>query len=141
MFSLFFLQLPNDICELIEFYVKSNSVNIIIKYYSKKKIKDKIEDDIIYNLITLDNFSSISYEHSSLLYNVYVILSKYNNLNYEWWIDYIWTIVYNITDFTNYNFLNMKQYKSYNLSIYSCRLLAKKFNILSNVDYHIYHKE
>ena len=140
MFSLSFLPLPDDICELIEFYVKSKSVNIIIKYYSKK-IKDKIEDDLIYNLITLDNFSPISYEHSSLLYNVYVILSKYNNLNYEWWIDYIWTIVDNITDFTNYNFFNMEQYKSYNLSIYSCRLLAKKFNILSNVDYHIYHKE
>ena len=136
MFNIKLLPLPDDICEHIEFFILSDISNIIIKYWYKyldKKI------NLIKNIVKLNNYCPLNNKHSLTLYKASKIIS--GNEDNDWWVNFIWEIIDSLTDSINYRFLNIQQSNSYDLSVYSCRILANKFNILNNVDYYIYHQD
>tara|TARA_B110000037_G_C16660762_1_gene318474 strand:+ start:61 stop:492 length:432 start_codon:yes stop_codon:yes gene_type:complete len=130
MLSLSFLPLPNDVCEIIEFYLNSNAIDIIIKYWYKY-INEKV--NIINDILNLENYNPLYISNAIVFSNASKIIS--GNEDYDWWVNIIWTLTDNITSLMNLPFFNIQQKNSFNLSVYSCRILAHKFNILDQVDY------
>ncbi len=136
MFSISFLPLPNDVCELIEFYVNCNAINIIIKYWYKY-INKKV--NIIYDILNLNDYCPLYMDTSIIFSNASKCLS--GNEDYDWWVNIIWEFTEHITSLIDIPFINIEQRNAFDLSTYSCRILANKFNILDQVDYFIYHQD
>ena len=137
MFSLSFLPLPNDVCEHIEFYVNCDAINIIIKYYYKY-INEKVK--IIYAILNLNDYYCPLYMETAMIFsNASKVLS--GNEDYDWWVNVIWELTEHINHLIDYSFINIEERRAFDLSIYSCRILANKFNILDQVDYFIYHQD
>ena len=63
------------------------------------------------------------------------------NEDYDWWVNVIWELTEHINHLIDYSFINIEERRAFDLSIYSCRILANKFNILDQVDYFIYHQD
>ena len=110
--------------------------DIIIKYWYKY-INEKV--NIINDILNLENYNPLYISNAIVFSNASKIIS--GNEDSVWWVNIIWTLTDNITSLMNVPFFNIQQKNSFNLSVYSCRILANKFNILEQVDYLIYHQD
>ena len=123
---IFLLPLPLDICKHIYYFHLFNNVNIIISYWYKY-IKKKI--NIIYKIIKINKFNPRSKEQSDIFYNARNIIS--GKEDYDWWCN----VIIKLANSINYHLYNLYCDNNYiNSIIYSCKVLAYKFNISSKID-------